>query len=332
MFIVQTHMMAIMFTFLAMIGWGSWANTTKLVDNKRWPFQLFYWDYSIGLVLFSLALGLTLGSTGDQGQSFFTNLTQAETSFILDAFIAGVVFNIGNLLLVAAIDLAGMAVAFPIGVGLALVLGTITSYISSPSGNLALTLLGLFCITLAIILSGVASSRMKQDVLNKKKGLITAIAAGLTMGWFASFIVKSISPNLEQISVGMLTPYTAIFIFAIGVFLSNFILNVFVMKKPISGKPINGKAYFKGSFKEHIVGIIGGAIWCLATALVYLCGNKAGYAVSYALGQCAAMVALIWGVFVWKEFKGAPKGTGKLILFVFITFIVGITFMILASK
>ena len=83
---------------------------------------------------------------------------------------------------------------------------------------------------------------------------------------------------------------------------------------------------------EHVVGIIGGAIWCLATALVYLCGNKAGYAVSYALGQCAAMVALIWGVFVWKEFKGAPKGTGKLILFVFITYVVGITFMILASN
>ena len=175
MFIVQTHMMAIMFTFLAMLGWGSWANTTKLVDNKRWPFQLFYWDYSIGLVLFSLALGLTFGSTGNQGQSFFANLSQAETSFILDAFIAGVVFNIGNLLLVAAIDLAGMAVAFPIGVGIALVLGTITSYISSPSGNLALTLIGLFCITLAIILSGVASSKMKQDVLNKKNNMFLMV-------------------------------------------------------------------------------------------------------------------------------------------------------------
>uniref|UniRef100_UPI000E35604C multidrug DMT transporter permease n=1 Tax=Escherichia coli TaxID=562 RepID=UPI000E35604C len=253
MFIVESYAVAIIMCFITMICWGSWANTTKLVSNKKWEFPLFYWDYSIGLLLCSLLFAFTLGSMGEAGRSFIPDIQQASSSSLMSAILAGIIFNISNILLVASINLAGMAVAFPVGVGLALALGVITTYIGNPQGDPLILFLGVACVVSAIIFTAIAYGRVTQeaDKSRRNKGLITAILAGIIMGWFFRFLADSMSDNFSQPASGLMTPYSALVLFAVGLFLSNFVLNTLVMKKPISGEPVNGKMYFSGSLRDH---------------------------------------------------------------------------------
>ena len=128
-----------------------------------------------------------------------------------------------------------------------------------------------------------------------------------------------------------MTPYTAIVIFSLGVLVSNFIFNTFVMKKPFVGEPVTYKQYFAGNFKTHLVGVLGGCIWCLGTAFSYIASGKAGAAISYALGQGAPMIAAIWGVFIWKEFKGAKKSVYGLLGVMFCFFVAGLACIIISG-
>ncbi|PJE77608.1 hypothetical protein CI610_03465 [invertebrate metagenome] len=333
MFIVHSYTIAVGMCSITMLCWGSWANATKLVDAKRWPFQLFYWDYSFGILLFSLLMALTLGSFGSEGRSFLADISQAHTEHFWSAVIGGFIFNLGNILLVAAIDLAGMAVAFPVGVGLALVLGVVTNYISVPQGSPFMIFSGVLAVVIAMLLTAEAYKRISlQKNSGVRKGLITAILAGLIMGWFFYFVADSMSVDFVHPEPGKLTPYTALVFFSIGVFVSNFIWNVAVMKKPISGNPVSGKAYFQGSMKEHLTGILGGAVWCLGMGFSLLASGSAGYAISYGLGQGATMIAVAWGVFIWKEFALAPKGTNPLLCAVFAFYILGLILIIAANN
>jgi len=336
MTIVQSYPLAVFLIVITMICWGSWANTQKLA-SKEWSFPLFYWDYTIGVMLFSLALGLTFGSTGTEGQGFIANLQQANSDMLMSAIIAGVIFNIANLLLVAAIDIAGMAVAFPVAIGLALVLGVVDNYIKKPLGDPTFIFAGVALVTLAIILNAISYKRMQANQESDSsqgigKGLGISIAAGILMGFFYGFIAKTLPADFAVPEAGLLTPYTAVFVFSIGVFLSNFIFNTFFMYKPISGgDPVSYGDYFsKGSPKLHLIGILGGVIWCIGLSLNMIASGSAGPAISYGLGQGATMVAAAWGVFVWKEFAGAPKGTNKLIWMMFISFIIGLSLIIVA--
>lgn len=231
MFIVESYAVAIIMCFITMICWGSWANTTKLVSNKKWEFPLFYWDYSIGLLLCSLLFAFTLGSMGEAGRSFIPDIQQASSSSLMSAILAGIIFNISNILLVASINLAGMAVAFPVGVGLALALGVITTYIGNPQGDPLILFLGVACVVIAIIFTAIAYGRVTQeaDKSRRNKGLITAILAGIIMGWFFRFLADSMSDNFSQPASGLMTPYSALVLFAVGLFLSNFVLNTLVM-------------------------------------------------------------------------------------------------------
>lgn len=334
MFIVESYAVAIIMCFITMICWGSWANTTKLVSNKKWEFPLFYWDYSIGLLLCSLLFAFTLGSMGEAGRSFIPDIQQASSSSLMSAIVAGIIFNISNILLVASINLAGMAVAFPVGVGLALALGVITTYIGNPQGDPLILFLGVVCVVIAIIFTAIAYGRVTQeaDKSRRNKGLITAILAGIIMGWFFRFLADSMSDNFSQPASGLMTPYSALVLFAVGLFLSNFVLNRLVKKKPISGEPVNGKMYFSGSLRDHVCGWLGGMIWCVGLAFSLIASGQAGYAISYGLGQGATMIAVIWGVFIWREFASAPAGTNKLLLTMFISYIVGIVLIIAANQ
>ncbi|MGL4715806.1 MAG: GRP family sugar transporter [Aeromonas sp.] len=314
-----------------MICWGSWANTTKLVDEKKWPFQLYYWDYCIGILLFTLVLAFTLGSSGTEGRNFVADLQQADWQNLGLAMLGGVIFNLGNILLVAAIALAGMAVAFPVGVGIALVLGVIVNYMATPQGEPYVLFIGVACVAIAIILTATAYGRLKQQQSAKVRGLITAIIAGVVMGWFYRFVAASMAPDFSTPAAGLLTPYSALVFFAIGVLLSSFAWNTVMMKKPISGPVINGRDYFKGSVKEHSVGILGGIIWSIGMSFSILASGPAGYAISYGLGQGATMIAVIWGVFVWREFAKAPAGTNKLISSMFACYVLGIVLIISAN-
>jgi len=333
MFIVDNYPLAIIFCFITMLCWGSWGNAQKLA-GKKWRYELFYWDYTIGILLFSIAMAFTLGSFGTSGRSFIDDLGQADTSNLISAIVGGVIFNASNILLSASVSIAGMAVAFPLGVGLALVLGVFINYFSDPKGDPALLFIGVALIVFAIIMNGIAASKNKSQTENNnsKKGIYLAAVAGILMSFFYRFVAAAMDlENFESPQSGMITPYTAFFIFSIGIFASNFLFNTLVMKKPFIGVPVSYKEYFNGSFGTHMVGVLGGCIWALGTLFSYIAAGKAGSAISYALGQGAPMIAAIWGIFVWKEFKGVPKGVNTLLLLMFILFISGLSLIVISG-
>lgn len=331
MTVVESYAVAVLMCVITMLCWGSWANTQKLA-SKEWRFELFYWDYAIGVLLFALALAFTLGSTGGAGRSFLADMAQAEMGPLVSAFVGGVVFNLSNILLVAAIDIAGMAVAFPIGVGLALVLGVITNYLASPVGNPVLLFLGVACIVAAIVLSAMAYSRLPaQGQRTIGKGIVLSVVAGLLMGFFYRFVAASMSADFINLDPGKLGPYSAIVMFSVGLLASNFVWNTIVMKRPFVGEPVTFSDYFaKGSPRLHLIGLLGGAIWNLGMSLSIIAAGAAGFAISYGLGQGATLVAALWGVFIWKEFTGAPSGTLRLLTLMFATFIIGLTLIVAA--
>jgi glucose uptake protein len=325
MVVVESYSVALVMCFITMLCWGSWGNTQKLA-SKEWQFQLFYWDYAIGVVLLSFILAFTMGSAGDYGRSFFCDFAQADSGNIWSAFIGGVVFNLSNILLVVAIDIAGMAVAFTVGVGLALVIGVITNYIGSPVGNPMILFAGVGLVILAIIFNAIAYKKLSGPVKkNSTLGLALSVVAGILMGFFYRFVAASMSVDFKYLEAGKLSPYTAVAIFSIGLLLSNFIWNSIMMAKPLTGQPIKYSDYIKkGNTKLHLIGILGGAIWGLGMAFSIIASGPAGFAISYGLGQGATMVAAFWGVFIWKEFKNAPPNTNLLLTFMFLCFLIGL--------
>ncbi|MEI8059403.1 MAG: GRP family sugar transporter, partial [Ferruginibacter sp.] len=303
MFIVENYSVAILLCVITMLCWGSWANTTKLT-SKTWRFELLYWDYGFGILLTTLILAFTLGSNGALGRPFLNDINQADNSNMFSAFIGGVVFNLANILLVAAIGIAGMSVAFPIGIGIALVLGVLVNYISNPQGNPLLIFGGVALVALAILLNAKAYQKLQSNSSTgvSKKGLILSIVSGCLMGLFYKYVASSMSGNFNFPEAGKLTPYSALVVFAIGIVVSSFVFNTLQMKRPFSGTALTFSNYFKGTLKDHLVGILGGVIWCVGMSLSIIASGKAGPAVSYGLGQGATVVAAIWGIYVWKEF------------------------------
>lgn len=332
MFIVENYALAIMLCVITMLCWGSWANTTKLTSGT-WRFELLYWDYGFGILLTTLILAFTLGSIGSSGRSFLNDLSQAESANILSALLGGVVFNAANILLVAAIGIAGMSVAFPVGIGIALVLGVIVNYISNPQGNPLLIFGGVALVAIAILLNAKAYSKLQSNSSEgvSKKGLILSVVSGCLMGLFYKYVADSMVSDFAMPEAGKLTPYTALVFFAIGVVMSSFVFNTVQMKKPFMGAPLSFSQYFNGLWKDHFVGILGGVIWCVGMSLSIIASGKAGPAVSYGLGQGATVVAALWGIYVWKEFDKAPSGTKPLLNIMLLLYIAGLA-MIIISK
>ena len=331
MFIPASYALAVVLCVITMLCWGSWANTQKMA-SKSWAFPLFYWDYVIGILLLTLLFGLTLGSHGEFGRSFLEDLGQGSRDSYVSAFIGGVVFNIANLLIVAAISIAGMAVAFPVGIGIALVLGVLVNYMANPIGDPLLLFLGVALVVTAIVFDAIIYRRLpNQKNASIVKGLLLSIAGGILMGFFFRFVAASVSTDFVHPEAGLFTPYSAVFVFALGIFASNFLWNSWFMYKPIEGSSVSYKDYVKlGTPKLHAIGILGGIIWGIGMSLSMIASEKAGFAISYGLGQGATMVAAAWGVFVWKEFKEAPKGTNILIALMFLLFITGLGLIVLS--
>lgn len=322
---------------ITMMCWGSWANTQKLVSGKNWPFQLFYWDYSIGVFVMALIFAVTMGSFGTGGRSLFVDFAQASGGALFSAFIGGVIFNLSNILLVIAIEVAGLAVAFPIGVGLALVIGVVANYIPDPIGNPFVLFLGVGLVVVAIILSAMAYKKLQSNQSAKSskvvKGVVVSLLAGILMGTFFRFVMASIgTSDYANLIPGKLSPYTAILVFSFAILLSSLVWNTINMYKPIVGTPCKYSEYVsKGSPYIHFVGILGGVIWCIGNAFSIIASGAAGPSISYGLGQGATLIAAIWGVFIWKEFKNAPKGTGKILGMMFAGYVIGLI-LIIVSK
>ncbi len=319
MFIPQIYAMALLMMILSMLCWGSWANTQKLC--RGWRFELFYWDYVGGILLISLLMGFTLGRVVPASpESFILNLTSADGRHLLLAFVGGIVFNIANILLVAAIAIAGLAVAFPIGIGLALVIGSVLNYIITPKGNPVLLFGGIALVCVAIVLDALAYRKISRDLQVSTKGILLSLLCGVGMGLFYPFVAKALTGENH------LGPYTVAFVFAVGVVVSTFPLNYIFMRRPVAGPPVTLREYFQGAGRFHLWGVLGGMIWGIGTISNFGASyaQMVGPATSYALGQGATMISAVWGVFVWREFAGAPSSARRLLALMFLFFVLGL--------
>jgi len=330
MFVVHSYPLAVVLCVITMLCWGSWANTRRLAAGG-WRFELFYWDYTLGVLLITLLLGSTLGSSGTAGRSFVADLAQASALSWGMALLGGAIFNLANILLVAAIEIAGMAVAFPVGIGLALLIGVIVNYAAEPLGNVALLASGVLLVTLAIVLDAIAYRRLAGGAAAvSSKGLILSLVCGVFMGLFYRFVAAAMYADPTIPTAGKLGSYAAVFVFAIGVFLSSFVWNTFAMRRPFVGAPVGFGSYLRGSAAAHLSGVLGGVIWGTGMSLNLIASGRAGFAISYGLGQGATMVAAVWGVFIWKEFRGSPAGTSKLLAAMFVSYLGGLALIIAA--
>jgi glucose uptake protein len=304
-----------------MVCWGSWANTVKLTPG--WRFQSFYWDYVIGVSLGSFLWGLGLGG----GAQFLHGMRTASGTAILLAVLAGIVFNGANQLLVAAIDLAGLAVAFPIGIGLALVVGVFLNYLLAPAANPILLFIGVVLVTIAILVDARAyRKREREKPANSRLGIVITLISGLLMGGFYPILTRAMQ------GPGSLDAYTVVPFFAAGLALCALPVNLWMMLKPMVGEPVAFSNYLDAKMSWHLWGVVGGIVWG-AGLQFNLAASRAqlvGPAVSYALGQGATMISAAWGVFIWREFRDAPQGTGRLLAVMFLFFMAGLSLIALA--
>ena len=328
MILVQNYALAVILCALAMICWGSWQNTRNLIGNQ-WRFELYYWDYSIGIVLFAIFMAFTFGSMGNQGRSFLTDIGQADPKNLLSSAIGGFIWNIGTLLLVASISIAGMSVAFPIGGGIGWTLGILINYLGKPEGNPALLFTGTGVIVLAILVSMQSYRRLAN--LQKKaslKGIVLALLAGLCIAFFYRFVASSLATDFSPADNGKITSYTAVVFFSIGAFLSTLIINPIFMAKPVEGAPVRFNQWKTGSAGTHLLGMLGGGIWCLGNSVSFMSVGAASPAISYGLSNAAPVVAALWGIFVWREFREAPKGTNLLLALMFLFYLIGLILIV----
>lgn len=326
MFQPQTYTVALFFMVLSMLCWGSWANTLKLCPGCR--FQILYWDYVAGVLLGSILWGLSMGSYGAAGRPLLADALHAGATPILLAFLGGIIFNAANLLLVAAIEIAGLAVAFPIGIGLALVIGAVSSYIVSPGGNPWLLFGGIVLVLTAIVFDALAHRlREQQAQALGTRGIVLSLASGVLMGSFYPFVAKSMTTGDAP------GPYAAAFFFAIGVLVCSLPVNYLLMRKPLDGRqPVSVAAYVSMPARWHFWGILGGTIWCTGAVLNFVASRAhvVGPAVSYSIGQGATMISACWGVFIWKEFAAAPPRSRRFLVWMFLCFLTGLTAVALA--
>lgn len=328
MFILPSYTAAVVCCIITMICWGSWANTQKLAA-AGWRFELFYWDYVIGIVLLSLVFALTLGSFGEGGRSFITDLRQADTGSLASALMGGVVFNAANILLGAAIAIAGMSVAFPVGIGLALVIGVIVNYVQAPAGNPMYLFGGVALVTAAILLNAKAYQLLQKNSKASTRGIWLAVISGSLMGLFYQFVAASMFIDFTVPEPGKLSPYTAVVVFSVGILISNFLFNTLLMRRPFTGSPVSYSNYFGGNLKSHAMGMLGGTIWCVGMSLSIIAADQAGPAISYGLGQGATVVAACWGIFIWKEFSQAPN-TKSILFGMLLCYVLGLILIIAA--
>jgi glucose uptake protein len=330
MFIIENYTVAVFFCIITMLCWGSWANTQKLAAST-WRFELFYWDYVVGIVLTALIFAFTLGSFGEGGRSFVQDLEQASAPNIGSAVLGGVIFNAANILLVAAIALAGMSVAFPVGIGLALVIGVVVNYLDNPVGDSTLLFIGVGLVAAAILLNAYAyrsAARHRKGV--STRGLLLSVIAGVLMGYFYKYVAASMFADFNLPEAGKLSPYTAVAMFSIGILLSNIVFNSLLMMRPFEGSPVHYADYFGGSTRNHLIGILGGSIWCVGMSFSIIASGLAGPAISYGLGQGATVVAALWGIYIWKEFQGTPRSTTLILNLMLLCYIVGLGLIIAA--
>lgn len=324
MVLVTNVSLAIICCIYCCICWGSWSNTQKLVQKKDWKTSLFYWDYIAGFFLTAL-----LGLLAFNGGGIFDNLTWSSVCW---ALLGGLVWNVANIFLTSAIGVAGMSVAFPIGGGFGWVGGIIFNYfVAGFTGNEALLWFGVALAVAAMVLCAVSYKKLVSTQSRSPfVGIIMAFISGFGFAFFYGLVVKATAPEFG--GTGTISPYQAVFFFALAVLVSTLILNPVVMKRSVEGEATMTDYFKKGDARTHLIGMLGGFIWMSGMVISFMSsGAGVNKAVAYALSNASPLVAMIWGVFIWKEFKGAPKGTGKYVAAMFLCFMLALVLITLSN-
>jgi glucose uptake protein len=303
---------------LGMLAWGIWANTVKAAGEK-WRFELYCFDFALGVLLAAVVCALTWGNLGFDGFSLMDDLRLAGKRQELFAFVAGTIFNLGNMLLLGAVSLVGMTVAFPVAIGFALIVGVCWNFALNPVGNSLLSFMGAAAVLGGIVAATLAYRVYTRDRLqavvetgkakSKKprissKGIALGLAGGLLLGSFAPVVQMA---NAGEDGLG---PYSAGFIFAVGVFFSTFVFNLFFMNLPVQGDPIDVAEYLRAGPQRHAMGVLGGILWYFG-AIASLIGSRSELTakiqppIIYALSQSGAIIAALCGLLIWKEFADA---------------------------
>ena len=322
MYLPSSYSAALLMMLAGMTFWGSWANTYKFTRN--WRVELFYWDYSFGIFLSSVVIGLTLGTFFGR-ETFLVQLLVANHSTWLYAAAAGALWNCGNVLMMSGVALVGLAVAFPLSVGLALVLGVIGSYVVMPRGNLSLLSVGVTMVFAAIIFNSLAyRAKESNQSASSRPGIAVCVLAGLLFSSFGPLVGKALSGSPA------LGPYGVTFFFTLGALISTVPLMTYFMRKPIQGTRLSWSNYQQGTAMQHWAGLLGGLFWTLGTTFTFVPASMVGIAPAYAIGQANPLIAALWGVFVWREFRGATSRANTLLVLMFTLYFGGL--LVLASS
>jgi glucose uptake protein len=330
MILPASYTAALILLIAGMIGWGMWANLFKAAGGK-WRFELFYFDFAIGMVLAATLLALTAGSLGFDGFSFADDLRLAGKRQDLFGFSAGLIFNLGNMLLLGAVSITGMAVAFPAAMGCELIVAGFWNFALNPGGNAKLLVLGAAVVAAAIVFdilafktwSAAAAALKSRKRKASLKGVFLSLGGGLLLGSFAPLI------QMGRAGENGLGPYSIGFIFSIGVLFSTFVFNLFFMNLPVQGGPIEMREYFRAKLARHGLGIAGGMVWYIGMIASLVAGRLEGKAqvsplVSYVLGQGGIVIATLCGLFLWREYADADDSVKVRLGLMFVLLLAGI--------
>lgn len=320
--IVTNYTTAVLLSFLTMLCWGSWANTQKLTKTDT---SLFYLDVILGMLLASILIGFSVGNIGSGHRLFVDDILQVKPSTIFSVMLGGVVFNIANFMLMKTIEKYGMAVAFPVAIGIAMLFGVLINYALQPTGNFIILLAGVIAALISVILSGMAKATHQPDP-KLIKGLTLAVISGVLMSTFFGLVANGISSDVSVVTDGKLTSYGAFFFFVLGIAIAQLLYHMF----RYNNKPDTNLNYYLKK-TNHLPGIVGGFIWSVGMVSSLVASNAAGFAISYGLGQGATLVAALWGILVWREFKGATKKVNAMLAAMVIIYALGIALIIISK-
>ena len=358
MILPESYFVALFVAIVAAICWGSWANTYKLAGRQR--FELFYWDYALGVFVAATLAAFTFGSLGfnvaggGAGFAFVDDLMlHASKHSWAYGLVAGAVFNLGAILLVGAMSLAGMSLAFPVGLGLAAVVAILLALIDRTHVNAVLLLSTLVLILAAVALDvfayrAVAQRRSQEAIKTGRtkstkvtvswKGIVLALVGGPLIGLCFPLIDRSRTPD-----TGM-GPYAAAFMFGAGVLASTFVYNLFLMNLPVRGEPIEVLQYLRQPKRSHLLPLLGGMVWAAGTVSLFVASSAVaataaqgadplpllGPNASILVVLAAALLSGLWGLLVWKELKDAPERARSLTALALVLLLAGLALFLVA--
>lgn len=324
-----------MLSFLCL---GLWPNTFKRT-GPQWRFELFYFDFAIGAILLAVLAAFTFGTFGSE-MAFDDRMLVAGRSAQVWAIAAGFLFNLGNMLFVAAMSLIGVSAAFPLSAGLALIIASLLNFRAE---NVVFLISGIVLLLIGLVLDGtacrlrdlgigggakgaqkpVAKAPPKAKTRRTTKGILIALLSGIPLGLFYPLFTKGAAGDFG------LGPYAGLLLFCVGIIIATVIFNFYFMNIAIEGGAIAFNAYFRGRASQHFLGFMGGALWAagaLAAAVASSAPPGVGLSASLRLivPLASVILALLSGLWIWKEFPAKTNNASIYIGMAVVVFACGL--------